>query len=46
LRADIQRILLQSEYSALPGLVKNREHIITRILEIAEKNNDTVLYAA
>ncbi len=46
LRADIQRILIQSEYSALPGLVKNREHIITRILEIAEKNNDTILYAA
>jgi type I restriction enzyme R subunit len=46
LRADIQRILLQSEYSTLPGLVKSREHIITRILEIAEKNNDTILYAA
>jgi type I restriction enzyme R subunit len=46
LRADIQRILLQSEYSTLPGLVKNRERIITRILEISEKNNDTILYAA
>lgn len=46
LRADIQRTLLQPEYSALPALVKNREHIITRILEIAEKNNDTILYAA
>ena len=46
LRADIQRTLLQSGYSALPSLVKNREHIITRILEIAEKNNDTILYAS
>jgi type I restriction enzyme R subunit len=46
LRADIQRTLLQSGYSALPSLVKNREHIITRLLEIAEKNNDTILYAS
>jgi type I restriction enzyme, R subunit len=46
LRADIQRALLQPEYSTVPSLLKNREHIITRILEIAEKNNDTILYAA
>ena len=46
LRADIQRILLQPEYSTLPGLVKNREHIISRILEVAENNNDTILYSA
>jgi type I restriction enzyme R subunit len=46
LRADIQRTIIQPEYSTLPGLVKNREHIMTRILEIAEKNNDTILYAA
>jgi hypothetical protein len=25
--------------------VKNRAHIISRIMEIAEKNNDTILYA-
>ncbi len=45
LKADIQRTLLQPEYSKLPGLVKNRAHIISRIMEIAEKNNDTILYA-
>ncbi|MGD1152745.1 MAG: HsdR family type I site-specific deoxyribonuclease [Syntrophales bacterium] len=45
LKADIQKTLLQSEYSKLPGLVKNRAHIISRIMEIAEKNNDTILYA-
>jgi type I restriction enzyme M protein len=32
-------------FSKLPGLVKNRAHIISRIMEIAEKNNDTILYA-
>jgi hypothetical protein len=45
LKADIQRTLLQTEYSGLPGLVSNRQHIISRVLEIAEKNNDTILYA-
>jgi type I restriction enzyme R subunit len=45
LRADIQKTLLQPEFSKLPGLVKNRAHIISRIMEIAEKNHDTILYA-
>lgn len=46
LKADIQNTLLQPEFSALPGLVKNRAHIISRLMEIAEKNNDIILYAA
>jgi type I restriction enzyme R subunit len=46
LRADIQKTLLQPEFAKLPGLVKNRAHIISRAMEIAEKNNDTILYAA
>jgi type I restriction enzyme R subunit len=46
LRADIQKTLLQPEFAKLPGLVKNRAHIISRVMEIAEKNNDTILYAA
>lgn len=45
LRAEIQRTLLQTEYASLPGLVVNRQHIISRVIEIAEKNNDTILYA-
>jgi type I restriction enzyme R subunit len=45
LRADIQRTLLQPEYAKLPGLVRNRVHIISRVMEIAEKNHDTILYA-
>ncbi|MEN6317184.1 MAG: HsdR family type I site-specific deoxyribonuclease [Syntrophaceae bacterium] len=45
LRAEIQRILLAPEFSKLPGLVMNRLHIISRIMEIAEKNNDAILYA-
>jgi type I restriction enzyme R subunit len=46
LKADIQKTLLQPEFSKLPGLVKNRAHIISRMMEIAEKNNDAILYAA
>ncbi len=45
LRADIQNILLAPEFAGLPGLVKNRAHIISRIMEIAEKNSDIILYA-
>ena len=46
LRADIQRTLLQPEFSKLPGLVQNRARITSRVMEIAEKNHDTILYAA
>jgi type I restriction enzyme R subunit len=46
LKADVQKALLQPEFAKLPGLVKNRARIISRVMEIAEKNNDTILYAA
>ncbi len=46
LKADLQKILLAPEFNKLPGLVTNRAHIISRIMEIAEKNNDIILYAA
>ena len=46
LRADIQKTLLQPDFSRLPGLVQNRARIISRVMEIAEKNHDTILYAA
>lgn len=46
LRADVQKTLLQPEFSKLPGLVQNRARIISRVMEIAEKNNDAILYAA
>src|SRR5262249_33505584 len=46
LRAEIQKTLLQPAFSKLPGLVQNRGKIISRMMEIAEKNGDTILYAA
>ena len=45
LKADLQTTLLQPEVMELPGVVQNYKHLISRIMEIAEKNNDTILYA-
>lgn len=45
LRADLQKILLAPEFTSLPDIVSKRAHIISRIMEIAEKNHDTILYA-
>jgi type I restriction enzyme R subunit len=45
LRSDLQGILLAPEFSKIPGMVKNRAHILSRIMEIAERNNDVILYA-
>ena len=45
LKAEIQKTLLAQEFSSLPRLRKKRKHIMSRIMEIAEKNNDIILYA-
>lgn len=45
LKADIQTILVQPNYPSLPGLVQKRGQIISRVMEIAEKNNDIILYS-
>jgi type I restriction enzyme R subunit len=45
LKAELQKVLLRPEFVKLPDVVRNRAHLISRIMEIAEKNNDTILYA-
>ena len=45
LKAEIQKILLAPEFVKVPNLIKNRAHIISRVMEIAEKNNDIILFA-
>ena len=45
LKAEIQNVLLSPEFASFPDLVRNRAPIISRIMEIAEKNNDIILYA-
>ena len=45
LKADIQQTLLSPEFVKVPGLIRNYKHIISRVMEIAEKNNDIILFA-
>jgi type I restriction enzyme, R subunit len=45
LRADLQQVLLGPEFAKLPGLIKDRARIISRIMEIAQSKNDIILYA-
>ncbi len=45
LRSQIQQVLLAPEFARVPGLIENRERLISRAMEIAEKNNDIILYA-
>lgn len=46
LKADLQSILVGPEFASVPGVVNGRARIISRIMEIAEKNHDTILYAS
>ena len=45
LKAEIQKTLLQPSFAMLPNIVTKRAQIISRVMEIAEKNNDIILYA-
>lgn len=45
LKAELQKTLLQPKFVKLPDVVKNRAHLISRMMEIAEKHNDAILYA-
>ena len=46
LKAEIQQILVSETFKSLPNVVANRNQIISRVMEIAEKNNDRILYAS
>lgn len=45
LKADIQNVLLDQEFAGIPGIIAKRAQIISRIMELAESKNDTILYA-
>ncbi|MBU8921516.1 MAG: HsdR family type I site-specific deoxyribonuclease [Bacteroidales bacterium] len=45
LKEDLQVILLAEKFAAVSDLVPKRAHIISRIMEIAEKNTNIILYA-
>lgn len=46
LKADIQQILVSERFNRLPDMFANRHRIISRVMEIAEKNNDRIRYAS
>jgi type I restriction enzyme, R subunit len=46
LKAEIQQILVSDTFRTLPNVVAHRNPIISRVMEIAEKNNDRILYAS
>lgn len=45
LKAEIQKVLLSKRFKDLPNIVKNRQQIISRLMEMAEANNDIIIYA-
>lgn len=45
LEAEIQKVLLSSDFKTIPDIFPNRKRIIAKVMEIAEKNNDRILYA-
>ena len=46
LRSELQNsVLLQKPHSDLPNVKTNRKQIISRVMEIAEKKNDVILFA-
>ena len=45
LKAEIQKTLLAPEFARVPDLISNRAHVISRVMELAEKNNDIILFA-
>jgi type I restriction enzyme R subunit len=46
LRAEVQQILVSDAFRSLSNVVANRNQIISRVMEIAEKNNERILYAS
>ena len=45
LKGEIQNLLLSTSFIDIPGIMKKRHMLISRIMELAEKNNDRILYA-
>ncbi len=45
LKGEILRKLLSPEFLEMPEMVQKKDQIISRVMELAEKNNDLILYA-
>lgn len=45
LKADIQGILMSERFHRLPNMTKIHNQIVSRMMELAEANSETILYA-
>ena len=45
LKAEILKTLLAPEFVPVRRITENRAHLISRVMEIAESNNDIILFA-
>jgi len=46
LKAELQQIVVSPQFAKVPSLISKREAIISRVMELAEAKNDTILHAA
>jgi type I restriction enzyme, R subunit len=44
LKSKLQKILIGQEFGTLPDIFSKYNQIITRVMEVAKKNNDTIIY--
>ncbi|HEX3036730.1 MAG TPA: restriction endonuclease subunit R, partial [Thermodesulfobacteriota bacterium] len=45
LKGELLKLMLSENFITLPNMRKNYKHIVSRVMELAEKNNDIILYA-
>ena len=45
LKAEVQKTLLAPEFVSLPRIREHRAQLVSRVMELAERNNDLILYA-
>lgn len=45
LKGELHNLIVSEEFSKLPNVIKNRNAIVSRLLELAEANNDIILYS-
>ena len=46
LEAELQKIILSPDFKSISDLSKKRKTLITKVMEMAERKNDVILYAS
>lgn len=45
LKGELMKLMLSQSFITLPNMKQKYKHILSRVMELAEQNNDTILYA-